>query len=466
MSLEEQRKELSREEIDYERVLRSESELTSAFVEDHCEGMVKHENIVLKNKYRRGEAIEGLTKIGNAGSVTACFNLGNCYVFGFGTKRDICEGMKWYEKGYVLLESGEGINDLGRSESNCGFMPVERFNIGRVTKKNMGRGVIEAMKLFNLSAESPNRQALHILFTTLLSGGERFVREGDDELRRIKEKHFPHFDILRQACRKHQSQDHSAAMALYQVVLREGNVFERQIANFNLGYCFFSGKGVPGGADRGKAFMHWKEGGVINPDDVELMEMLSNSPFMDLDTINVSGQGLGDEVCVAFAEAFKINTNTRTFHISGSNWNNNPANPLPVNPSLTSVGARAFGEMLKCNSTLTYLNICCNEMGDEGATSIAEGLEHNSTLKEINIGTNLIGNEGAIALADALRVNSTLTSLHLVCNQIWDDGAKELAKVLNERQVKLSVLRIRFNKIGPSGKKALDDAMPGINWTS
>ena len=68
---------------------------------------------------------------------------------------------------------------------------------------------------------------------------------------------------------------------------------------------------------------------------------------------------------------------------------------------------------------LSSLNLCNNNIGDEGAKAVAA----NTTLTFLNLCSNKIGVEGAKALA----ANTTLMSLDVSYNEIGDEGAKALA---------------------------------------
>ena len=278
-------------DVDYGELFRSEKEITRELVEDHGVGMMRWINNMMRDKYRRREGLDCYKRMGEAGSVMGCMNAANCFTFGVGTESDVEEGMRWYKKGYELMKSRRGVNDIGRCESNFGIMPEYRFNIGRVDNTETGRGLMIGMMMFNLSNERVNRQALHMFMMGYISGGERFMSDecDCDEICRIKERHFPHIDLLIEAYDKHENQEHNGAFSLYEVVCREGNDIERQISHFNLGNCYMYGVGVAGGAKRDEGFKHWHDGGHIDGNDVEWMEMISNWQFMRQDTVDLHG---------------------------------------------------------------------------------------------------------------------------------------------------------------------------------
>ena len=54
----------------------------------------------------------------------------------------------------------------------------------------------------------------------------------------------------------HEDQKHDKAFTKYQEIANEGNEKEKQIANFNLGFCFLFGVGAPGGPNEDEAFKY------------------------------------------------------------------------------------------------------------------------------------------------------------------------------------------------------------------
>ncbi|XP_068748835.1 NLR family CARD domain-containing protein 3-like isoform X2 [Montipora capricornis] len=122
--------------------------------------------------------------------------------------------------------------------------------------------------------------------------------------------------------------------------------------------------------------------------------------------------------------------------------------------AIGEVGADALAKGLKENSTLTSLNLFYNAIGDVGADALAKGLKENSTLTSLDLSNNAIGAVGADALAKGLKENSTLTSLNLFYNAIGDVGADALAKGLKENST-LTWLHLSNNAIGAVGADAL-----------
>ena len=75
-------------------------------------------------------------------------------------------------------------------------------------------------------------------------------------------------------------------------------------------------------------------------------------------------------------------------------------------------------EMLKTNTSLQYLTIGYNILGDLSAEHIAAGLVHNHSLKELDITWNNITSVGATSIFRALVSNTTLESLNMSDNKL------------------------------------------------
>jgi len=67
----------------------------------------------------------------------------------------------------------------------------------------------------------------------------------------------------------------------------------------------------------------------------------------------------------------------------------------------------------KKNSTLIFLNIARNKIGDAGARSISCALEINASLEQLYLNDNEIGDGGKRMLSNALKRNTAATELYL-----------------------------------------------------
>jgi hypothetical protein len=94
----------------------------------------------------------------------------------------------------------------------------------------------------------------------------------------------------------------------------------------------------------------------------------------------------------------------------------------------------ALGHALTVNSTLRFLDVSQNQLGDSlaglgdsmgmdaGLVSLATGLASNGSVTTLQAAANSIGNAGATAIAEALRADGTaLRTLNLSKNAIGDE---------------------------------------------
>lgn len=110
-----------------------------------------------------------------------------------------------------------------------------------------------------------------------------------------------------------------------------------------------------------------------------------------------------------------------------------------------------ISSFLKCNSTLTHMNLLRNNIGDIGAHEIGEALKQNSTLTKLELHCNHIGDVGAQGLADGLKQNYILIELDISRNIIQDIGAKAICDALKINSVLTSLDMRRNSLIGMSG---------------
>ena len=93
----------------------------------------------------------------------------------------------------------------------------------------------------------------------------------------------PAQELLVRALEKHERGEHRAAVELYKKAAEKGS----QIACFNLGNCYRSGRGA--GRNWQKAIEWWKKGGEIKAEDVEWMRELSNDRWMKATKLDLRG---------------------------------------------------------------------------------------------------------------------------------------------------------------------------------
>lgn len=160
----------------------------------------------------------------------------------------------------------------------------------------------------------------------------------------------------------------------------------------------------------------------IPPSGVELARALESAGAASrLTAINLSQNGIGDDAAEAFGRA------------------------------LAAQGPRG---------ALRTLGLDENQIGDRGAAGLAQGLRVSLSLKWLDLSRNLsVGPDGAAALAWAISgtgsAASQLTYLQLNCCDIGDDGVAAMLDAGLGRNASVTHLDVGFNYIGEEGCMAL-----------
>ena len=99
--------------------------------------------------------------------------------------------------------------------------------------------------------------------------------------------------------------------------------------------------------------------------------------------------------------------------------------------SISDGGAEHLASVIKlAPSSLTYLDLECNKIGDPGGLALGDALKTNVDLRHLSLANNRIGVEGATVMAEALKRNASLTTLDFRYNLLFDAGASVLGPAL------------------------------------
>jgi NLR family CARD domain-containing protein 3 len=141
------------------------------------------------------------------------------------------------------------------------------------------------------------------------------------------------------------------------------------------------------------------------------------------------------------------------------------ARALAANNSLTwlqlrrtrfgDAGMEALGQLLIQNETLQWLGLGLNRFTIVGLTFVANALKINKGLTWLDLSGNNINDAGAMALGDALRSNTSLSRLSLFRAGIGDEGAAFLLKALTECNTTMEQLSLVFCNFSPTIRSAI-----------
>jgi Ran GTPase-activating protein (RanGAP) involved in mRNA processing and transport len=102
------------------------------------------------------------------------------------------------------------------------------------------------------------------------------------------------------------------------------------------------------------------------------------------------------------------------------------------NNELRDNGAKHIASLLDTNTSIEHLWLSANMIGDDGTEAICNSLRHNKTLQQMSLRANLITDKGAKFVGDLLLVTTTLTHLTINYNQIKEGGADHIYKCLEQ----------------------------------
>ena len=190
---------------------------------------------------------------------------------------------------------------------------------------------------------------------------------------------------------------------------------------------------------------------------------MSSLTKVDLSSAEISSVG-----AVVISVVLEKNSSLTHLDLSFNNIDEYVASSFSCYSSLTFLnlegncigngGASSLSKVLKAKSSLTDLNLSDNRIGDAGASFLSQALKANSSLTNLNLSINSIGDTGASSLSKALKANSSLTNLNLSLTSIGDAGASSLSKALKENS-SLTGLNLGHNRIGDAGASSLSDAL-------
>jgi hypothetical protein len=176
--------------------------------------------------------------------------------------------------------------------------------------------------------------------------------------------------------------------------------------------------------------------------------------------LELGQNGIGDRGASALSEALKLNTTLLRLDLSGNgidlqgaseSHSSPPSSPHSLTHSLLNA-TESLASALAVNTTLRFLNLNDNYIGEEGALALAEALAVNTSLREMSLKGNEMGDKGVKAICEALQERSCeLIALDLGNNSISSgEGARAVASLLRI-QTSITDLVLYMNDLGDAG---------------
>jgi len=144
---------------------------------------------------------------------------------------------------------------------------------------------------------------------------------------------------------------------------------------------------------------------------------------------------------------------------------------------ISEAGCRAIAKLLNGHSQLRRLNLCNNLIDPRGkfiqsnrkdnsiisgAQAIAYGITKSTTIEYLNLRLNRMGDEGGQAICLALLMNQTLRELNLSSNNLSEPTGNKLAEILNRNKTLLKI-DMSANRLGGDIGKSLQEGLQDNN---
>ena len=174
----------------------------------------------------------------------------------------------------------------------------------------------------------------------------------------------------------------------------------------------------------------------------------------------IKNNNIGDEGCIALAEAMQQNDSHKIEELS------------LFNNQIGAAGAKSLAAMIAVSRFLTSVNVSMNDITGDGAQQLADAALHKPSLEsfcaiplkelradsvsELNLNNHVVGVPGALVIAHFLRVSYSLTCLRIGDNHIGDEDCAALAEaMLQNDSCKIEELGLSDNRIEVAGAKSL-----------
>ena len=173
--------------------------------------------------------------------------------------------------------------------------------------------------------------------------------------------------------------------------------------------------------------------------------------------LNLSNNRLGEHHAKKIGEILATNDCLEDLDVARNELDNQVSsifNSLKDNKTLKVLDCeRTFGcnrgnkpeiaELIKVNTTLTKLNISCNEIRTKDAREIFDALSHNSSLTEIDISYTSIKSKAFSRLASMLERNTSLTTINAEDIFVENKEARLLLKAM-KRNCSIKYMNLQF----------------------
>uniref|UniRef100_A0A5B7CBM5 Putative RAN GTPase-activating protein 2 isoform X1 n=1 Tax=Davidia involucrata TaxID=16924 RepID=A0A5B7CBM5_DAVIN len=188
-----------------------------------------------------------------------------------------------------------------------------------------------------------------------------------------------------------------------------------------------------------------------------------------LKSLNLSDNALGEKGVRAFGSLLKSQSSLEELYLMNDGISEEAARAvcelIPSTEKLRLLhfhnnmtgdeGAVAISEVVKCSPLLEDFRCSSTRVGSEGGIALSEALGTCIHLKKLNLQDNMFGVEAGVVLSKALSKHENLTEVYLNYLNLEDEGAIAITNVLKESAPSLEVLELAGNDITAEAASSL-----------
>ncbi|KAL1203303.1 RAN GTPase-activating protein 2 [Cardamine amara subsp. amara] len=212
---------------------------------------------------------------------------------------------------------------------------------------------------------------------------------------------------------------------------------------------------------------------VAGRPEVEALEVMNI--FSDalqgciLSSLNLSENALGEKGVRAFGTLLKSQSSLEELYLMNDGISKEAAQAvselIPSTDNLRVLqfhnnmtgdeGAVAIAEVVKRSPLLENFRCSSTRVGTEGGIALSEALEHCTHMEKLDLRDNMFGTEAGVSLSKTLSSFKHLTELYLSYLNLEDEGAIAIANALKESASPIEVLEMAGNDITVEAASAI-----------
>ncbi|ESQ41941.1 hypothetical protein EUTSA_v10013175mg [Eutrema salsugineum] len=203
---------------------------------------------------------------------------------------------------------------------------------------------------------------------------------------------------------------------------------------------------------------------------LEVMNIFSNAlQGSVLSSLNLSENALGEKGVRAFGTLLKSQSSLEELYLMNDGISKEAAQAvselIPSTEKLRVLhfhnnmtgdkGAVAIAEVVKRSPLLENFRCSSTRVDSEGGIALSEALEHCAHMEKLDLRDNMFGTEAGVSLSKTISSFKHLTELYLSYLNLEDEGAIAIANALKESASPIEVLEMAGNDITVEAASAI-----------